>query len=88
MTRYTDAQALNFSAAYTRLKKARADEEYLVTHRDQIVGAEADGISDEDLIRALKDAYPEMQVTRRTLKRLRDRWAAHVAVTSLQSAEG
>ena len=68
MNTYTDAQASNFSAAYERLRKARADEEYLVKHRVQIVRAVADGIGDDDLIRALKEAYPEIQVTRRTLK--------------------
>lgn len=88
MVRYTDAQASNFSAAYARLKKARADEEYLVAHRDQIVSAEADGISDDDLIRALRESYPDILVTRRTLKRLRGKWTAQVTINSLQGAEG
>ena len=88
MTHYTDAQASNFSAAYAQLRKARADEDYLAIHRAHIVGAEADGISDDDLIRALKEAYPRMQVTRRTLKRLREKWAAQDSINAIKSAEG
>ena len=88
MNTYTDAQASNFSAAYERLRKARADEEYLVKHRVQIVRAVADGIGDDDLIRALKEAYPEIQVTRRTLKRLREKWTAQDGADEPQSAQG
>ena len=88
MNTYTDAQASSFFAAYERLRKARADEEYLVTHRGQIIGAAEDGISDDDLIRALKDAYPQMQVTRRTLKRLREMWAAQDSADALKTTAG
>lgn len=74
MTGYSNDQASKFTACYQHLQKARSDEDYLAIHREQILAANADGIGDADLIQALKTAYPGMQVTRRTLKKLRQRW--------------
>lgn len=78
MYEYTADQALSFDNAYDQLKKAKMDEDYLVRHREQILGAERDGVCDSDLIRSLKSAYPSIQVTRYTLKRLRDKWKAEL----------
>lgn len=78
MNDYTCEQSVAFETAYRQLKKARADEQYLARHRDQILGAEADGVSDSDLIAALKSAYPDIQVTRHTIKKLREKWKAEL----------
>jgi len=76
MFEYTSEQAAAFEGAYSQLKKAKIDESYLSRHREQILGAEADGVSDSDLLTAMKAAYPNIQVTRHTLKRLREQWAS------------
>lgn len=76
MTGYSNDQVSKFTACYQHLQKARSDEDYLAIHREQILAAKADGIGDADLIHALKTAYPGMQVTRRTLKKLRERWTS------------
>ena len=79
MVEYTSEQAAAFEDAYRQLKKARLDENYLSRHRDQILCAEADRVSDSELLTALKSAYPDIQVTRHTLKRLREQWTPESA---------
>ena len=72
MLSYTSEQAAQFESAYGQLRKAKFDEDYLARHREHILNASHDGVSDSDLIQALKSAYPDIKVTRLTLKKLRE----------------
>ena len=84
---YTVDQALSFDNAYVQLKKAKIDEDYLDRHREQILSATDDGVSDADMMHALKAAYPGILVTRHTLKKLREKWTSEHALSALATSE-
>ena len=67
-------------ASYQKLIASKHAERQLVEIKDLILAAPADGISDKELIREIKKAYPGIKLTPTKLKGLRAHWATETLV--------
>ena len=75
-------QSAALRASYQKLIASKHAERQLVEIKDLILAAPADGISDKELIREIKKAYPGIKLTPTKLKGLRAHWATETSVVS------
>ena len=73
-------QSAALRASCLKLIASKHAERQLVEIKDLILAAPAHGISDKELIREIKKAYPEIKLTPKKLKELRARWATETLV--------
>lgn len=82
MAEQQQCQTTALRAVYEKLVASKQAERQLEAVKDLIIAAPAEGISDKELIRAIKKAYPAITLTPTKLKQLRDKWAAEASSTS------
>lgn len=75
-------QSAVLRALYQKLIASKQAERQLDDVKDLILEAPSNGISDKELIREIKKAYPGIKLTPTKLKGLRAHWATETSVVS------